>query len=95
MKRYIIATRSNGYCGCDSTECYIFPEGTTNEEIDKYIDEGMYDYAEDYEYIARGGWDEDWEDEDEAEAYYNECYFDWHDATEDEIEDYKEEFMIV
>lgn len=94
MERYIIVTRSNGYCGCDSTECYIFPEGTTNEEIDKYIEEGMYDYAESYEYVARG-WDEDWEDEDEAEAYYNECCFDWHDATEEEKEDYEGIFMPV
>ena len=45
MKRYIIATRNNGYCGCDETECYIFPEGTTDKEIDKYIEEGMYGYC--------------------------------------------------
>lgn len=58
MKRYIIATRNNGYCGCDETECYIFPEGTTDKEIDKYIEEGMYDYAENYENSVRG-YDED------------------------------------
>ena len=33
----------------------------------------MYDYAENYEYFARG----DWENEDEAREYYDNCYFDW------------------
>ena len=95
MKRYIIATRNNGYCGCDETECYIFPEGTTDKEIDKYIEEGMYDYAENYEYVAQGGWDEDWENEDEAQEYYDNCYFDWHDASENEIEDYEGEWFSI
>lgn len=95
MKRYIIVTRSNGYCGCDSTEYYIFPEETTDNEIDEYIQEGMYDYAEQYEYVAIRGWGEDWEDEDDREAYYDNCGFDWHEATEEEREDYEEEFMIV
>lgn len=95
MKRYIVVIRSNGYCGCDSTECYIFPEGTTDKEIEEYIEEGMYDYAEDYEYVARGGWDEDWESEDDAEAYYTECDFEWHDAEEDEIEEYEGEWFSI
>ena len=90
MKRYIIATRNNGYCGCDETECYIFPEGTTDKEIDKYIEEGMYDYAENYENSVRG-YDEDWENEDEAQEYYDNCCFDWRDASENEIEDYEGE----
>lgn len=87
MKRYIIVTRSNGYCGCDSTEYYVFPEGTTDNEIDEYIEEGMYDYAESYEYIARG-WDNDWESEEDEEYYYNECAFDWYEASEEEIEEH-------
>lgn len=91
MKRYIIATRNNGYCGCDETECYIFPEGTTDREIDKYIEEGMYDYAENYEYLFEG----DWESEDEAQEYYNNCYFDWHDASENDIEDYEGEWSSI
>lgn len=95
MKRYIIVTRSNGYCGCVSTEYYIFPEGTIDNEINEYIQEGMYDYAQSYEYIAQGGWDEDWEDEEEEQAYYDDCCFDWHDATEEEKEDYKDEFEEI
>lgn len=94
MARYIIVTRSNNYCGCDSEECYIFPEGTSDIEIDEYIGEGMYDYAEQYDYVARG-WGEDWESEEDEEAYYNDCSFDWHEATVEEREDYKGLFMPV
>lgn len=92
MARYIIVTRSNNYCGCDSEEYYIFPEGTSDIEIDEYLEQGMYDYAEQYEHVAKG-WGEDWENEDEEEAYYNNCVFDWYEATEEERQDYEEEFM--
>jgi len=94
MARHIIVTRSNGYCGCDSKEYYVFPEGTSDIEIDEYIAEGMYDYAEQYEYTVRG-WDSDWESEEDEEEYYNNCSFDWHEATEKEKEDYEGEFMAV
>ena len=94
MKRYIIATRNNGYYGCDETEYYIFPEGTTDKEIDKYIEEGMYDYAEDYVNSVRG-YDKDWENEDEEQEYYDNCCFDWRDASENEIEDYEEEWLSI
>lgn len=91
MKRYIVATRNNGYCGCDDTECYIFPEGTTDKEIDNYIEAGMYDYAENYAYM----FDKDWENEDEAQEYYNNCCFDWHDANEKDREDYEGEWSSI
>lgn len=92
MKRYIIVTRNNSYCGCDSEEYYVFPEGTPDSEIDEYIEEGMYDYAEQYDYVARG-WGEDWESEEDEEDYYNNCGFDWHEADEEEKEDYKGLFI--
>lgn len=94
MKRYIIVTRHNGYCGCDSTEYYIFPEETTDSEIDEYIEEGMYDYSESYEYLVTG-WGEDWESEDDREEYYDNCGFDWHEADEEEREEYKKEWFSV
>lgn len=94
MARYIVVTRNNNYCECDSEEYYIFPEGTSDSEIDKYIEEGMYDYAESYEYVARG-WGEDWESEEDEEEYYNNCDFYWREATEEERENYEEEFMTI
>ena len=80
MKRYIIATRDYGYCGGVETEYYIFPEGTTDEEIDKYNEEDMYDYAEDYE--------------DEQE-YYDNRHFNWRDASENEIRDYEKKWLSI
>jgi len=80
MKRYIIATRDYGYCGGVETEYYIFPEGTTDKEIDKYNEEDMYDYAEDYE--------------DEQE-YYDNRHFNWRDASENEIRDYEKKWLSI
>jgi len=80
MKRYIIATRDYGYCGGVETEYYIFPEGTTDKEIDKYNEEDMYDYAENYE--------------DEQE-YYDNRHFDWRDASENEIRDYEKKWLSI
>jgi hypothetical protein len=84
MARYIEVTRSNNYCGCDSWEYYIFPDTATDEEINEYVADGMYDYAETYEYVATGGWDCDWESEEEREEYYNECFYNWRELTEQE-----------
>ena len=94
MARYIEVERSNNYCGCDSLEHYIFPDTATDEDIDNYIVEGMYDYALDYEYIATGGWDCDWESEEERDTYYEDCYYSWREVTEqEEIDKYNwEEF---
>lgn len=94
MKRYIIATRNNDYYGYDETECYIFPEGTTDKEIEKYIERGIYDYAENYENSVRG-YDEDRENEDESQEDYDICCFEWRDASKNEIEDYEEEWFSI
>lgn len=91
-ERYIIGTRSNGYCGCDETEYLIFPENTTDSEINAYFDEGMYDYAESCVYGCALQWDEDWESEEDEEMYFENCEYEWHEATEEEKEDYADEF---
>lgn len=85
MDRYIVATRSNGYCGCDSTEFLTFPEGTSDAEIDSYIEEGMYDYAESYSHVATG-WGNGFESKEDEEEYYMNATFDWREATKEEIE---------
>lgn len=90
--RYIVVERSNGYCGSEVTEYYAFSDDTSDAYIDRFIEEGMYDYAEDYEYLVKA-WDEDWESEADRHDYYVNCYFSWREATEEEIED--EEFYAV
>lgn len=85
MDRYIVATLSNGYCGCDDTEFLIFPEGTNDADIDSYIEGGMYDYAESYAHVATG-WGNGFESEEDEEEYYMNATFDWREATKEEIE---------
>lgn len=84
--RYIIVNRSNGYCGCDGEEYYAFPDVATDRDIDKYVEEGMYDYAASYSYLVRG-WGKDWESEEEAEYYYSNCYFVWEEISKEEAEE--------
>ena len=35
------------------------------------------------------------ENEDEAQEYYDNCCFDWRDASENEIEDYEGEWLSI
>lgn len=84
--RYIVVERSNDYCGCDSEEYYAFPDDTPDAFIDNFIEDGMLEYAEAYEWVARG-WGNDWESEEDKQWYYESCSFSWREATEEEIED--------
>ena len=76
---------SNGYCGCDGSEVL---EVENIEEAEAYAAEGIYDYAEPYTYVATG-WDEDFESEEEEEAYYENCIFDIEEITEEEYQEEK------
>lgn len=80
--RYIIATFSNGYCGCDVEEYWAFPDDATDSYIDEYLGETIGDYAESYMPCNL-----EFEDEQDEEFYYENCSVDWHDATVEEIED--------
>ena len=76
---------SNGYCGCDESEVL---EVENIEEAEAYAAEGIYDYAELYTYVATG-WNEDFESEEEEEAYYENCTFDIEEITEEEYQEEK------
>lgn len=75
---------SNGYCGCDESEVL---EVENIEEAEAYAAEAIYDYAESYSYIS--GWDEDFESEEDEEAYYENCNFDITEITEEEYQEEK------
>lgn len=92
MERYIVITLSNGYCGCDKTEYVIFPEGTTDSEIEAYIEDEIVDYAESYSCMATG-WEGDFESEEDEETYYDNINSNWREVTKEEIE--TEEFLPV
>lgn len=85
--KYVRFYGNNGYCGCDYEEYVMFDDECPIEEIDDYSAQLAYENAESFEYIARGGWDSDWESEDEREFYYEDAlsYCGWEYCTEKEF----------
>lgn len=98
ITRYARFSLDNGYCGCQKEE-YLkltFEDDTTEEKIEEtfkeYFEEEMYQYLETYEYVARG-WDDDWETEEDEEAYYCGDYCGWELVSEEEYKENSEEEM--
>lgn len=84
--RFIHFTGGNGYCGCDIDEYVAFEDGTDDIVIDMYANKLAEENGETYEYVATG-WDIDWESEEEREMYYENCYCDWEEISEEEFEE--------
>lgn len=78
--RYIVANYSNGYCECNAEDYLAFPDDWTDNDIDKYVDDGLFDYADGYapSYI---------EDDDDWDAYFAECEASWVEMTKAEAEE--------
>ena len=84
--KYILFTGGNGYCGCDWEEAYVFDDkDITDAYLDGLARSLAIDYAETYEYVAKG--EEGWENEEEETDYYDNIYWDW---TEMDEETYKQ-----
>ena len=88
---YVRFSFSNGYCGCDE-EDYIcrtvanddISQSEVDNSVQREFEDEMYEYLENYESAATGGWDEDWESEEEKEEYYQGEYCNWEYITEEE-----------
>ena len=80
--RYIIATYSNGYCGCDETEYWAFEDNITDKDIEEFLYESFSEYAN--LSLPCGV---DFENDDDWEAYLENCTVDFYDATPKEIEE--------
>lgn len=85
-----VGTYTCGYCGCDE---YCFIEADTLKQAEEYMQNGLIDYAETWEYMALDELDLDELNEDDSEEiedalgfYYENCGFDVREATEDEAE---------
>ena len=64
----------------------------TNDEIEDDLQDGLYSYAEQYEYCAEGyDWNTGWDDEADQEYYYENCGYEWEEITKKE---YKEELGL-
>ena len=87
---YVRFSLSNGYCGC-RREDYVkhivenddISQSAIDEHIQEWFENEMYEYLETYEYVATG-WGEDWESEEDREAYYQGEYCNWEYITEEE-----------
>lgn len=86
---YIKITYSNGYCGCDE---YEYVEVADENEADKYVSEGVYNYSffePDSRFIS-DDYDEE-EYEQELEFYQEDCFDNsgWEEITKEEYEENK------
>ena len=100
ITRYVHFSFDNGYCGCQG-EQYIkltFEDDTTEEKIEEtikeYFEEEMYEFLETYAYVARG-WGEDWETEEDEEAYYCGDYCGWELVSEEEYKENLEDREVM
>ena len=71
------------YCGTEEIEYFEVPDDVTEEELNEQCDEMTYNNAESFEYLATG-WDEDFENDDERNNYYDDCFGGWEFITKEE-----------
>lgn len=77
---YIVATYSNGYRECGVEEYLAFPDDWTDNDISKYVNDGLFDYADEYA-------PNDIEDDDDWNAYFENCDASWAEITKAEAEE--------
>lgn len=69
MAKYYLGHYTNSFCGCDITYGII---AETYEQAIKWMEDGLYDYGQDYEHLALDDLDEEEDDIDSAIADYYE-----------------------
>lgn len=82
MKRYI-GEFDNGYCGCDVKLYFI---ADNDEQVDRYMNERLYDYALDYAHCCINC---DNDEGEEWESYFEDCNYSITEIEED-CEDYND-----
>lgn len=81
--RYFKFTYDNGYYTGDEYEYVEFDDDVTKTMLNNYGADTLYMYAESYEHLALG-WNNDDIDEDERDAYYENCDFFYEEVTKEE-----------
>lgn len=87
--KYIRFYGGNGYAGCDYEEYVAFEDDYSEKEINDYSAQLAVENAESYEWVARGGWDEEWETNEDEEWYYEDAldYCGWEYCDKEEFEE--------
>lgn len=81
--RYFKFSYDNGVHTGAEDEYVEFDDNVTEEALNDYGAEALCAYAEDYDYLVLG-WDKDEQDEDERDAYYENCDFSYEEVTKEE-----------
>ncbi len=81
--RYFKFTYDNGVHTGAEDEYVEFDDNVTEEALNDYGVEALSVYAESYDYLVLG-WDNDEVDEDERDAYYENCDFNYEEVTKEE-----------
>lgn len=89
--RYIHFYGDAGYCGTDYHYFEEYPDDTEDSELDATSEQSCYENAESFEYLATG-WDGDFEDEAERQAYYDGACGYWEELSKEEWEAKKEDY---
>lgn len=94
--RYIKFSGGTGFCGCDFEE-YMEFDSITDEQLNEYTDELIYDNANSYADIEIDYdiCEDNYDSEEEyraaffeaEEAYYNEAYGTWEEISKEEYEE--------
>jgi len=85
MDRYIKFIVGTPYIGTEETIYEIYSGDTTDDFLNKILEEHICNNAESYEYLATG-WGEDFESEEDRDNYYADCWGEWIDMTKEEFE---------
>lgn len=88
--KYVKFMYDTPYCGTDGEEYLAFDDNITEKELNEILNDMVYQNAESFEYCATG-WDEDFESEEDREAYYEDCSGNWVFVSEEEYSENVEE----
>lgn len=84
-----MATYYCGYCGTDERHFLI---ANSEEDVANYMDEGLYEYAENWTHVAFG-WDNHYTDK-EFEDFFQDCGYDIKELSDEELAEIEEEYGI-
>ena len=88
--KIILATCSNGYCGCDAEEIFFVGEdGWSAAEINEVIYGWACENAESYAYV-HFGWDEPYTEEEYEDYIENYMSYDWEEISYEKYLDWCE-----
>lgn len=88
--RYIKFIGGTDYCGTDFTLVREYEDDWSDADLNEEADELATANGESFEYLATG-WDNDFETEEDREAYYEGCYCGWEEISKEEYDEFGED----